>query len=389
MTTDPSTIATEEGAPPEPDAPAEAGTPPVDEGTPESPDPDEPQGEEGGTPEEPSPAEETAFARLRAKYPNMSDDEFHETVAENYWNSTKEISSREKKIQELESALKEAEENTPPPEEEPDEPPPDPQLERLDVRIKSLYDRGQQFQTEQQELLVELPKLDREIAKAEARSEVAAEKLKDGDDYDQRAAAARDKWEARKATLETDKKGLVRQIRDLQYRREQADYEMETLLADKDWMTRVHEQRHQQQKHEEQDLQKFNEEFPAYMDRLITETADRLGAPKSEKIRNSLWKHVNRASTMDFWTLSQKGISNADVPKMVEGHVKEYLEDRDLAGREKFQAKSTSKRKVTARPGTAPAPAAVKPPVPVTQMGSSGRTPGMEAARKYLASRNL
>ena len=389
MTTDPNALETETpSGEAVPDA-DEAGTTPVAEETPGSQDPDEPQGE---IEEEPVPtaAEETAFAKLRAKYPNMGEDEFNETVAENYWNSTKEISSREKRIHELEAALKEAEANAPPPEEEPPaEPEPLPQLERLEARMKQLYDRGQQFQTEQQGLLTELPKLDREIAKAEAREEDAAAKMKDGDDFDSKAEGRRDMWAGRKATLESDKKALIRQIRDLHDKREGADYEMETLLADKDWMTRVAQQQHEQQQIEKQNLQKFNQDFPQFVDRLIGETADKLGAPKDEKIRNSLWKSVNRATTMAFWSMAQKGLDNVDVPKLIEAHVKEYLEDRDLVGRVKFKQKSEAKLKVTGRPQVAPAPGAIKPSVPVTQMGQSGRTPAMEAARKHLDKRGL
>jgi hypothetical protein len=387
MTTDPNALETE--TPSGEVVPNEAGTPPGEEleETPGSPDPDEPQEETEDEPE-PTAAEETAFAKLRAKYPNMSDDEFHETVADNYWKSTKEISSRGKRIQELEAALREAEAAQPEAQEEPEEPQPNPQLERLEGRMKQLYDRGQQFQTEQQELLVELPKLDREIAKAEAREEDAAAKMT-GDDFDSKAETARDKWAAKKAGLESDKRALIRQIRDLHHKREQADFEMETLLADKDWMTRVAQQQQEQQQVEKQNLQKFNQDFPQFVDRLIGETADKLGAPKDDKIRQSLWKHVNRATTMDFWSMAQKGLDKVDVPKLIEGHVKEYLEDRELVGRVKFKAKSEAKLKVAGRPQVAPAPGAIKPPVPVTQMGSSGRTPAMEAARKHLAKRNL
>lgn len=371
----------------------EAGTPPVDEGTPGSPDPDEPQGDEPpeGDPE-PTPAEETAFAKLRAKYPNMSDDEFHETVADNYWSSTKEISSGKKRIQELEAALKEAEANAPEPEDEPEEPPPNPQLERLDRRIKTVYDRGVSLQAETQELLKKLPDLDKGFAKAEAREEDAAARVESStDDYEgkARAVAARDKHAAAKAIWETKKENLVNRLRDLHYKREQTDYEMEGLLADKDWTTRLAESQKQQAALEKQSDQEFDENFPKYIDDLVTKTADALGAPKSEKIRNSLWTHVNRATTMDFFQLAQRGINNVSVPKLVEKHIKEYLEDRDLVGREKFKAKSEAKLSVTQPKKGAAAPPAVKPAVSVSEMGKSGRSPAMEAARRQLAKRNL
>lgn len=380
-----------EGTPPEEVAPDESGTPPEaveQEGEPAPQEPDEPQGGEGEEIPEAPAAEMTAAAKLRAKYPGLDDDQFAEVVAENYWNSTREISSREKRIRELEAKLDamEAEEA---PEEEPAEPPTNPQIERLDTRIKTLYERGQGYEKEQQELLQRIPELDREIAKAEAREEDAAARVGKDDDFDQRAVMTRDKFASEKARHQASRESVIRALRDLHHRRESLDFEMEQLLGDKDWMVRLAQQQQEQQKLEQQDTQRFNEEFPQYVDSLITEVADKLGAPKTEKIRNSLWKHVNRAATMDFFSMAKKGLSEVDVPKLVEGHVKEYLEDRDLVGREKFQAKSKEKLKVSGRPAATPAPPAIKPAVAVSQMGSEGRTPAMEAARKYLNSRGL
>ena len=349
-------------------------TPPEDgdEGQPEAPEPDEP---EEGQPVPPG------FEKLRAKYPNLSDEEFQEVVAEHYWSTTKEISTREKRIRELEAKLEAAEEAATPP--EPEAPVKNPQIDRLDQRIKSLYDRGQSFQSEQQELLKEIPRLDREIAKAEARIEDAS----DGDYADPQKVT---KWEGVKATNETKRDAVVRQLRDLHYKREQADFEMETLLADKDWMTRVAEQQRSQQKHEQQSVQQFNEEFPQYVDSLIDEAANSLGAPKDTKVRESLWKHVNRATTMDFWSMARKGLNSVDVPELVMAHVKEYLEDRDLVGRVKFQEKSAAKLKVAGKaPKAAPPPAAVKSPVSVTQLNKGDLTPGMLAARNYLKTKGL
>lgn len=390
-------MSTEPNAPPEETpsgeaAPDEAGTPPAaveQEGEPAPQEPDEPQGgeQEQETPEAPA-AEMTAAQKLRAKYPGLDDDQFAEVVAKNYWESTGEISSREKRIRELEAKL-EAMEAEEAPEEEPAEPPTNPQIQRLDARIKTLYERGQGMEKETQELLQKIPDLDRQIAKAEARAEDAAEKVGKDDDFDQRAAMTRDKWAALKAGHQTSRETVIRALRELHHRKESLDFEMESLLGDKDWMVRLEQNQREQKKLEQQDDERFNAEFPEYIDKLITETADKLGAPKSEKIRNSLWKHVNRAASMDFFSLAQKGLDRVNVPQLVEGHVKEYLEDRDLVGREKFQEKSKEKLKVSGRPASAPAPPALKPAVAVSQMGSSGRTPAMEAARKYLAARNL
>ena len=75
---------------------------------------------------------------------------------------------------------------------------------------------------------------------------------------------------------------------------------------------------------------------------------------------------------------------------MVDGYVQEYLSDRDLVSRERFERKSAAKRKVVGK-GTppTPVPAAKKPPVPPSLMSTGDTTPGMLRARKYLNSRNL
>jgi len=381
---------------PEVDAPTEptsaegapedvTGTPPV-EGEPEPEPPADETPDDEGDEEEPQPtaAEKSKFAKLRAKYPNMSDEEFQETIADNYWRSTKEISSDKKRIRELEAALEEREQQAQAePEPEP-ELPPNPQIERLDARIKTLYGQAEAMKTEQTGLLSELPKVDREIAKCEARIEDAGGEY--GDD------AKRTTWERKKEVFEVRKEALVDKIKAIHANRERADYELETLLADKDWYESVAKQQQQQMVLAEKNRRQFNSEFPQYIDGLIAEHADNMGAPKDERVRQSLWKHVNRAITMDFWTKQNQGLDEVDVPEMVGEHVKEYLEDRDLVNREKFNERSKEKLKVTSRtpaPSGRKASPAVKPPVPISQLGKGGLSPGMAAARKYLSSKGL
>jgi len=371
-----------EGAPEQPEgAEFDPGTPPDsndDEGSPATPEPDETD-EEGlsDSPETPS-----GYSKLRAKYPNLSDEEFQETVAEHYWSTTKEISSREKRIRDLEVELEARSEPEPEPEPEPVT---NPQIERLDNRIKTLYDRGEGYKAEQNELLKELPAVDKEIAKCEARIEDAG----DGEYAD---SAKVQRYESMKANLGLKRDNLIKNLRDLHYKKEQADFEMETLLADKDFLSRVAVQQREQQKIEQQDTEQFNRDFPKWVDDLTAKAATDLGAPKEQRIRESLERHVNRAVTMDFWRLANQGIHNVDVPKLVQGYVKEYLEDRDLVGRLKFQKESKEKLGVAGRKATpAPVkpPAAKRPPVPVGQLGKSETTPAMAAARKYLNSRGL
>ena len=89
-------------------------------------------------------------------------------------------------------------------------------------------------------------------------------------------------------------------------------------------------------------------------------------------------------------TADNPDLGDVDVPQMVEGYVKEYLQDRDLVSRTRFEKRSAEKRKVTgkAKPA-APVPVAQRPPVKPSLMSQDGQTPQMMKARKYLNERGL
>jgi hypothetical protein len=92
---------------------------------------------------------------------------------------------------------------------------------------------------------------------------------------------------------------------------------------------------------------------------------------------------------VELMNVGNTDLDDLDVPGMVEGYVKEYLSDRDLVSRTRFEKRSKEKREVTGKPPGTPVPAAKKPPVPPSLMSTGDTSPGMLRARKYLASRNL
>ena len=93
---------------------------------------------------------------------------------------------------------------------------------------------------------------------------------------------------------------------------------------------------------------------------------------------------------VEFMNVGDTDLDDIDVPGMVDGYVQEYLTDRDLVSRARFEKKSAAKREVAGK-GTpsAPVPPAKRPPVPPSLMSTGDTTPGMLRARKYLNSRNL
>jgi hypothetical protein len=265
---------------------------------------------------------------------------------------------------------------------EPEAPPTNPHIEKLDTRIKSLVQKDEQTQATQQKQLVSLADADKAIAKLEAHIEIAKE---GGDEY--KAGLL----EARLEAAQLKRTTIVERYQDLDERRQQMSYDMEKLLQDRDWAQNVYKNQAQQQQQESQRREQFNAEFPQFVDAQITREADSLGAPKDQKIRRGLWKHVNQAMMVDLYRLGEQGIEEVDVPSMIQGYVKEYLEDRDIAVRQRFNERSRAKRSVTGRAPSAQAPGRGKAgkPIPASLMGTSDQTPAMLRARQYLATKNL
>ncbi len=360
------------------------GTPPtVDEPVVEVPGAD---GE--GLPAEGSGEEESeSWESLRAKYPNKTGAELRKLVGDQYWESKNYASQTARENEQLRSMLREQQE----PEDE-GPPPSHPQIEALDKRIQGLYDKDQTTGKTQNETLVKLADADKNIAKIEARMEDAQERVKDPnlEEYARmRAESAVGTFEARLEAAQAKRQSILDRYGTLNDKREGYGHEMEKLLTDKDWLIKVAEKQATDHKSAKVADDRFNMEFPQYVDSLIDKSADGLEAPPEARLRQSLNRHVNRAMMVELMNVGDTDLEDIDVPGMVDGYVKEYLADRDLVSRTRFEKKSAEKRKVASTAPTKATPAAKRPPVPPSLMSTGDTTPGMLAARKYLNSRNL
>ena len=341
---------------------------------------------------EPGEREESdSWKSLAAKYPDKTGAELRKMVGDQYWEAKNYASGKARENEELRAML--AERDGEGPEDEPGEPPPHPQIEALDKRIQGLYDKDQVTSKTQNETLVKLADADKNIAKIEARLEDAQERTKapDLEEYQKtRAESAVGTFEARLEAARAGRQSILDRYGTLNDKRENYGHEMEKLLTDKDWLTKVQTKQVNDAKSAKVADVRFNADFPKYVDSLIEESADSLEAPEEKRLRQSLGRHVNRAMMVELMNVGETDLDELDVPGMVEGYVKEYLTDRDLVSRERFERKSAAKRKVAGKGTTStPVPAAKRPPVPPSLMSTGDTTPGMLAARKYLQTRKL
>jgi hypothetical protein len=346
------------GTPPEDDA---AGAP-AGEPTPPESDLDEPP-----VPEEPEESE--SWQALQRKFPGKTDAELRALVGDQFWEAKNYASRLARENEELRAAAEPT---------EPEEEEPHPQVEALDKRIHSLYDKDQASAKQQQQSLISLAEADKQIAKTETKLEMVGD-----DEY------AKGTLEAQLETANIKRTSILQRLHDLKDKREGFTFDMERLLADKDWLTKVAKQSQANQKKERESLSTFNDEFPDYVDELIADAADGLKVTQDAKIRQSLWKSVNRALMVDLQSMRDEGMADVDIPEMVSAYVKEYVEDRDLAARTRFEQTSEEKRRVAGKTTPTPVPTAKKPPIHPSLMATGNQTPAMLKARKYLASRNL
>ena len=332
--------------------------------------------------------ESEAWLALEKKYPNLHGRELREQVANKMWESLNYASRTARESEELRLML--AERDGQP--EEPAEPPTHPQIEQLDKRIQGLYTKDQATEKQANESLLKLSEADKNIAKIEARKEDAEERVKDSqleDHLRERARSAVSTFEARLDAAEAKRQSVLDRWQTLNEKREGYGFEMEKLLTDKDWLTQVATKQVQDQKSAKADTDKFNSDFPQYVDSLIESAADRLDAPEESRLRKSLWTHVQRSMMVELHGAGKTDLEDLNVPGMVDAYVKEYLSDRDLVSRTRFEKKSAEKRTVTGKAPAKPAPAAKRPPVPPSLMSTGDTTPGMLRARKYLHSKGL
>lgn len=335
------------------------------------------------------PQERRAWDNLEKKFSHIRDPEDRqEAVAKAYWEKAKYAKRVRQELEETKSRLARLEaerEGAKPKDEKPEELPPHPDLAKVDQRIQALYAKNEGLRGEQQTRLKELNDLDRQVA-------IAEDRLKDA--YDENKPILESKLELVKQRYE-----MVRQqYRFAAERIEETTNKLEEELVQRERLERFQRERAQQTKFEEQSKAEFMKRFPEYVDGVIEETATKVGLPEDERIRTSLWKHVNRALMVELRRLNVPDIRQANVPGLIQRFVKEYADDRDLISRRAFKEKSEQKLRVAGRaagtggkepvkPGTKPSlPASKKAPVPVSLL-SGDDSPGMARARARLIQR--
>lgn len=335
----------------------------------ESAEADEPSGDDD---------DDEAWKNFQKKFSHLkSDRDRRAAMGKAFWEKTRYASQVRKENEEFKARLARLEaqptrddlKDAAPPE-------PPPELTKIDQRIQVLYQKDQAVQAQQNRSLIELNEADKTLA-------ILEDRLKDADEY-QKAIL-----EQRAETAKLKREAVLNRWADLNERREAISLEMEQRLGEREWTAKSIQERATRDQSERQSLQEFNAEFPKHVDGLITSSADDLGAPKDPKIRQSLWRTVNRAMMVDLWQLGEKGLQQVNVPAMVRTHVKEYLEDRDLVGRTKFAKVSSEKLKVAGREAGKPArpvPAA-RPPVPPSLLSRGDLSPAMRRAREVLTKR--
>lgn len=330
-----------------------------------------------------TPAARRAWDSLEAKFKWIKDPEDRkEAVAKAYWEKArydKQIRLENEALKAENAALKAKAEKTEP--EEPAQPHPD--VVRIEQRMQALYQRKERIQAEQKDRLVELNKLDRAVA-------VAEDRLKDA--FDEQKPT----FQARLEAAQRDYAATRREWMDSNEKIGDLDEKLQQEAANREWVIKFQREQAEQLNLQAQSRQQFMEEFPRHVDSMIEAAAKDLGIPDDERIRQSLWKHVNRALQVDLRVMNRPDVGEVPIRAMVTKFVKEYAEDRDLVRRKAFKAKSDAKLAVTDRTGTgvrkapsAPAksvPGAMKPAIPVSLLGGDS-TPGMARARAQLVKR--
>jgi len=326
---------------------------------------------------EPSDDEDEAWKNFQKKFDHIKNPrDRRAAMGKAWWEKNNFASRTHKEAEDLKARLARLEATRDEPKDDrPTQPPPE--LAKIDQRIQVLYAKDKSIQEQQNRSLIELSEADKAVA-------VIEDRLKDADDY------AKAILEQRLETAKIKKEATLNRWADLNERREGLSLEMEQRLADRDWTAKFLQDKATRDQSERQSLEQFNADFPKHVDGLISSSADSLGAPKDPKIRQSLWRSVNKAMMVDLWQLGEKGLQQVNVPEMVKAHVKEYLQDRDLVSRSKFTSTSAAKLKVAGREAGKPArpvSAAQRPPVPPSLLTQGDTTPAMRRARELLTRR--
>lgn len=327
--------------------------------------------------------DDEAWQKFEAKFKHIKSPRDRRAAMANWiWEQNNYASRVTKDLRSLKEEFAELRGRLPKPEDEPDPILEDPQVQQLDGRIKEAVERGRSTIEDQNKVLIRLNTADKKLAVLEYQLEEAKES---GDTY------KRDLIQAKLEAAQEGREAVLDRYKDLKERQRSIDYDIEKLLAEKDWVTKLLKGQRDTREKTDHDLEVFNETFPQHVDSLIDKAADEAKAPEGERTRRALWKHVNRALMLDLQNMDGD-VERVNIPAMVNHHVKEWLEDHDLIGREKFGKASGDKLRVAGRrPGGGPAPAPPKrnEPMSPSLMQSGSSTPAMLRARKYLQSRGL
>lgn len=377
-----------------------AGTPPAVEVPPEPPSGDDGFDVDDGGPEEPAgepaasegddrgepPAKGTearrAWDNLEKKFLHIADpDARREAVAEAFWRKNNYASRVTKENEQLRAENERLRaEREPPAKAEPEQPHPD--VVAIDAKIQTLYDRMQAIQGEQKDRLDRLAKLNVDIGVAENRLT---------DAFDEQKPTWEQKRENAKAAYDTTRQQYVY----AQERLGELNDRLVQELANRDFVEKYRRDEGKRQESEREQKQVILREFPGRVDSVIEEQADELGLPQDERLRKSVWRHVNRALMVELRRLGADDVESVDVRGLVRQYVEEFAADRDLASRSAFTRRSEEKLRVAGRAVTQPGkgtrtgpppPASARAPVPVSLL-SSDATPAMARARQLLVSR--
>jgi hypothetical protein len=385
----------EETVAPEAETPSGEGVPSDDDAT-EGTTPDEGDGGEDPADDEADPNEDDpeqasedgeddpAWEKFQRKFAHIKDDRARKAaMGKAWWEKNNFASQRNKEAErlareneELRSKLK------PPAEEKPAAPHPD--LVKAETRIQSLVAEDTELYTEQQDLLPKLQACDKEIVKWQTKAEDAT------DDY----AKAQLELKAEQAQLRKDT--LLARWKDIGRSRVRLSKDVEGALADKNWVEQFIRDEAAKKGSDADSERQFNEQFPRYVDSQIQQIAKAVAkADLDPDLMRDLRATARDQLTVALMRLDERGVSEANVPKLLHGYISKYLGRIDLAGRTKFTDASRRKLAVAGRATPVapprPTPAAGKPkgPVPVGRLQQGDLTPAMSEARKYLASRGL
>jgi DNA repair exonuclease SbcCD ATPase subunit len=359
----------------------------------------EPEGEAEGDAEGESEAEEESedgtetvddqdpeYLNLVKKFAHIQNErDRNAAIGKSYWEKTRYDSKLRKDNEEL--RLKVARLESADPKEDEPSPPPPADLDKAVKKIEALYQRGQEIQKRQSEIVKELNSADREMA-------IAEDRLKDVSDDDDRRPLANARVRQAKLELDAARDRYSRNIDS----NEALSERLEQALAEKDWIERFHKDQAQRLTSEAKRHETFNAEFPQQVEALSKAAATHVGLKLNEKLSESLWRHVNRALQADIrGQYLDVPVEEIPVPDMVLAYVKEWAEDSDLVKRKTFTETSAAKlavAKPAAKPGDRkaqgasgkPAPAYTRPAVPPALL-SRDSSPLMARARAALVAR--